>query len=91
MRVSRRVQALIPLVLTPFVLVGINSMGSDKAVILVIPWVAFSIVYLPFFLILSKRFTSSALLAIVSSFASLVTAYAITFAVLSFLSWRAST
>lgn len=90
MRITRRVQAVIPLMLTPFVLFGINSMGSDKAVILVIPWIAFSIAYLPIFFILGKRFTASALLTIVSTFASLVTAYAITFSVLTFFSWRAS-
>ena len=65
-------------------------MGSDKAVILIIPWLALSIVYPVFFLALSKRFASTALLTISSCFASLVSAYIITFAVLSYFSWRAS-
>ncbi len=88
MKISRGVQAAIPLILTPLVLFGIDSMGSDKAVILIIPWLAFSVVYLLFFLVLNKRFTSAILLTICSFFASLISAYAITFAVLSYFSWR---
>lgn len=91
MAIPRGVQAAIPLILTPFVLLGITFLGSDKAPLLVIPWVAFSAIYLVFFLVLSKRFKSGALLAFCSGVASLVGAYGITFAALSYLSWRAST
>lgn len=77
-----------PLLLTPLVLLGINNLSSDKAVILFIPWLAFSFFYLLFFLFLNKRIGSTTLLTLSSGFVSLLSAYAIMFAVFSY-AWRA--
>lgn len=88
MRLSRRVLALMPLLLTPLVLVGIDSMSSDKAIILAIPWLAFSIVHLLLFFFLNRHIGSIALLILTSGLVSLLSAYAITYAIFSY-AWRA--
>jgi hypothetical protein len=85
----RWIQALIPIVATPLVFFAINNMGSDKAVLLIIPWLAFSAMYAVLFLVLSRHLVSTLLLTMTTFLASVVGAYAITFAVLSYLTWRA--
>jgi hypothetical protein len=88
-RPGRWVQALIPIVATPLVFFAINHMGSDKAVLLIIPWLAFGAVYAVLFLVLSRHLAATVVLTTATFLASVVGAYAITFAVLSYLTWRA--
>lgn len=89
MNISRRFLALVPLVLTPLVLLGINSMSSDKAIVLIIPWLTFSIFHLILFLFLNRHIPSTGRLILTGLLMALFITCVITLYILSH-AWSAS-
>ena len=90
MRFSRILQSLIPLLLSPLIILWLDSSGNDKAVALSIPWVAFASVYALAFLCLARRMKSTVLLTLASATIGVaVGAFGVTYLVVSYLTARA--
>ena len=90
MTVFRILQSLIPLMLSPLVILWLDRSGNDKAVALSIPWVAFASVYALTFLCLARRMKSTVLLTITSVITGVaVGAFGVTYLVVSYLTARA--
>ena len=86
MTFSRLIQAAIPLLLSPLVILWLDSSGNDKAMAFSIPWMAFSAVYLIVFLLLSRPVKSTFLLTLFSAAISVaVGAFGVSYLVISYL------
>ncbi|OGT56495.1 MAG: hypothetical protein A3E01_10425 [Gammaproteobacteria bacterium RIFCSPHIGHO2_12_FULL_63_22] len=86
MTFSRLIQATIPLLLSPLVILWLDSSGNDKAIAFSIPWLAFSAVYLIVFLLLSRQVKSTFLLTLFSATISVaVGAFGVSYLVISYL------
>jgi hypothetical protein len=82
---SRIIQSLIPVFLTPLVLWTVNNLGADKAPILLIPWLVFCVVYVLVFNVLFKCLTSKAILFVVAVPVSIIASYVLALALFYFV------
>jgi hypothetical protein len=90
MTVFRILQSLIPLLLSPLVILWLDRSGNDKAPAFSIPWVAFALVYAIAFVCLARRMKSTVLLTITSAAIGIaVGAFGVTYLVVSYLAARA--
>jgi hypothetical protein len=90
MSISRFLQSLIPLLLSPLIIAWLDRSGNDKAVAFSIPWVAFASVYALAFLCLARRMKSTVLLTMASAITGVaVGAFGVTYLVVSYLTARA--
>ena len=90
MSFSRILQSLIPLLLSPLIILWLDRSGNDKAVALSIPWVVFASVYALAFLCLARRMKSTVLLTLTSATIGVAGgAFGVTYLVVSYLTARA--
>jgi len=90
MTFSRFLQATIPLLLSPLVIMWLGNSGNDKVIAFSIPCVAFAVVYFFAFLGLSRPMKSTFLLTLSSAIVAVaVGAYGVSYLVISYLTARA--